>query len=502
MNGYLLSIDEGNSSIKIGLFDRHGQQIGIKSCSNIHLISEEPGFEMYDPELLWREVGKKIDDLIRTSGINPKQICGMGISAYGNGLVILGADGRPIDNGIYSNDYRANALAESLAGNDDGRKIRRLTQAGLWGGQTGMLLKWYKHYRPEIYTQIRHILLPGGFFIYKLTGNYVSEKNSMSGSSLLDMERADYSRELMKLYGIEEMYPYLPELKEKGSDIAGYVTGEAERLTGIPAGTPVTAGMMDNMACFVGCGADVPGTVNMIAGSWCVNQTVSEKILPGASANMFHVYPGRYLNCSWSGASANNLEWFVKNFGAALAKASDCGRNEVYSRIDGVLSKLDETSGIFYLPFIAQPSVHPEAKACFVGIELNTSAEKMLRALAEGIVFMHKYHMEFLERGSGQPEKVRLTGGISKSAAWGQLFADILEVPVEITACEETGVLGAAIAAGVGTGVYASYSEAYRECVRTARTYWPQKERAVKDYRKKYKKWRRLAETMTGFWEK
>ena len=115
---------------------------------------------------------------------------------------------------------------------------------------------------------------------------------------------------------------------------------------------------------------------------------------------------------------------------------------------------------------------------------------------------MHKYHMEFLERGSGQPEKVRLTGGISKSAAWGQLFADILEVPVEITACEETGVLGAAIAAGVGTGVYASYSEAYRECVRTARTYWPQKERAVKDYRKKYKKWRRLAETMTGFWEK
>ena len=103
----------------------------------------------------------------------------------------------------------------------------------------------------------------------------------MSGSSLLDMERADYSQELMKLYGIEEMYPYLPELKEKGSDIAGYVTGEAERLTGIPAGTPVTAGMMDNMACFVGCGADVPGTVNMIAGSWCVNQTVSEKILPG-----------------------------------------------------------------------------------------------------------------------------------------------------------------------------------------------------------------------------
>ena len=81
MNGYLLSIDEGNSSIKIGLFDRHGQQIGIKSCSNIHLISEEPGFEMYDPELLWREVGKKIGDLIRTSGINPKQICGIGISA-------------------------------------------------------------------------------------------------------------------------------------------------------------------------------------------------------------------------------------------------------------------------------------------------------------------------------------------------------------------------------------------------------------------------------------
>ena len=70
-----------------------------------------------------------------------------------------------------------------------------------------------------------------------------------------------------------------------------------------------------------------------------------------------------------------------------MAKASDCGRNEVYSRIDGVLSKLDETSGIFYLPFIAQPSVHPEAKACFVGIELNTSAEKNAAGAGRGNCF-------------------------------------------------------------------------------------------------------------------
>ncbi len=76
MKGYLLSIDEGNSSIKIGLFDRHGHRIGMKSCSNIHLISEEPGFEMYDPELLWREVGKKIGDLIRISGINRSRFAG------------------------------------------------------------------------------------------------------------------------------------------------------------------------------------------------------------------------------------------------------------------------------------------------------------------------------------------------------------------------------------------------------------------------------------------
>ena len=89
----------------------------------------------------------------------------------------------------------------------------------------------------------------------------------------------------MGLYGIEEMFEYLPELKESGSDIAGVVSKAASEETGLCEGTPVTAGMMDNMACFVGSGADTPGILNMIAGSWCVNQMTSKNIITGASAN-------------------------------------------------------------------------------------------------------------------------------------------------------------------------------------------------------------------------
>lgn len=81
----------------------------------------------------------------------------------------------------------------------------------------------------------------------------------MGGSALLDMQTGDYSDKLMAMYGIEEMSACLPELIEEAGSIVGGVTKRAAEETGLAEGIPVSAGMMDNMACFVGSGADAPG---------------------------------------------------------------------------------------------------------------------------------------------------------------------------------------------------------------------------------------------------
>ena len=355
MGEYLLGIDGGNTSIKIVLFNRFGQKITMRSCQSVHLKSKKTGFEEYNAEDLWKRISREIHKLLMDTKIPAKEIKGIGISTYGNGIVILGEEGKHIAPGIYSNDYRANALADELKKSDAGDVLQNITGGDLWGGQPGILLRWYKTYHPEIYRNIKHILLFGGYIIYRLTGCYTGNKNSMGGSALLDMKSGQYSEKLMRMYGIEEMFEYLPDLKEKASDIVGGVTKSAAEETGLCEGTPVVSGMMDNLACFIGSGAGVPGILNMVAGSWCVNQMVSDRIVSRASANMFYIYPGKYLTCFWSGASANNLEWLYEVFGNSIMECCNYDSVELYQRLNHIIKKNEVYPELFYLPYIAQP---------------------------------------------------------------------------------------------------------------------------------------------------
>lgn len=502
MSDYLLGIDGGNTGIKIVLFNREGRKIASESCPSIHLKTEKIGFEEYDAEDLWKQISQGIRKLLQASGIFPGDIRGIGVSTYGNGIVLLGENGRVAAPGIYSNDYRANDLVDGLKKSSTGAMIQSMTQGDIWGGQPAMLLRWFKTFQPEVYQEIKHILLFGGYIVYRLTGCYTGNKNSMGGSALLDMQTGDYSDKLMAMYGIEEMSACLPELIEEAGSIVGGVTKRAAEETGLAEGIPVSAGMMDNMACFVGSGADAPGILNMVAGSWCVNQMSSEKVIRGASANMFYIYPGKYLNCSWSGASANNVEWLYKTFGNSIMQKEFYKPSELYQKVDEIILKTKVPEELFYLPFVAQPSIHPCARAGFVGISLSTTMEEMTASVAEGIVFIHKYHMEFFKRAGFQIDKIRLTGGISKSTRWTKLFSNLLEVPVEVVDCDETGAHGAAIAAGVGSGVYESYTQAFKECVHLKRICLPDTSDCVTQQRIKYERWKKLAEAMVEFWEK
>lgn len=58
---------------------------------------------------------------------------------------------------------------------------------------------------------------------------------------------------------------------------------------------------------------------------------------------------------------------------------------------------------------------------------------------------------------------LRVTGGPAKSVPWMQMFADVSGLPVELPQVEETGCLGAAMAAMVGSGAFSDFTAAQRE---------------------------------------
>ena len=92
---------------------------------------------------------------------------------------------------------------------------------------------------------------------------------------------------------------------------------------------------------------------------------------------------------------------------------------------------------------------------------------------------------------SGEVKHVRLCGGVAKSPMWCQMFADVLNRPVELTEVTELGALGAAMCAGIGAGLFDNCFDAVEKCVKINKTYLPNKQK-VTDYEKAFKVWERF----------
>ena len=123
----------------------------------------------------------------------------------------------------------------------------------------------------------------------------------------------------------------------------------------------------------------------------------------------------------------------------------------------------------------------------------------MLRAVYEGVVFSHKSHVDRLLCHRDKPQAARIAGGAARSEVWVQMFADILQLPIELTACEELGAMGAAICAGVGVGLFGSFEQAVEAMVRVSRTVEPRKEN-LQVYCDKYGRYARHIEALRAAW--
>jgi L-xylulokinase len=159
-----------------------------------------------------------------------------------------------------------------------------------------------------------------------------------------------------------------------------------------------------------------------------------------------------------------------------------------------------ETSVIFH-PYLYGSGLSTSARAGFYGLAGWHTRAHLLRALYEGVVFNHLDHIERLNRAGLDFEVARLAGGGAQSEVWAQMLADALAKPVEIAEGAESGTRGAALAAGIGAGIYADYEDAVRRGVRLARRFEPDLHRHA-IYSERYAEYKHLGNVMAGPWER
>jgi len=502
MSEYLLGIDNGNTISKTAIFDLEGREIQVSS-RQVKSDFPHKGWTERNMDELWQSTAAAVKEALDKSGIKPEQIIGVGTTGHGNGIYLIDKEGKPARAGIQSLDTRAADIIDDWNRNSLHDKVFPFTTQALWPAQPNALLAWIKQNEPEVYQRIGAVLMVKDYIKYCLTGEVTSDFTDMSGTSLMDVRNKCYSDELLNFYDLADIRPALPKVINS-FEIAGKITPEAARATGLAEGTPVVGGLFDVDASALGSGVHQPGQVCVIAGTWSINEIVtSDPIIdPGLFMTSIYTVPELWLTIEASATSATNLEWFVTQFCAEEKAEADKRGVSVYDVCSELVDSLPPGgSDIIFHPFLFGSNVQASARSGFYGIAGWHTKAHLLRSLYEGVVFGHLSHFEKLRNASSQVDVARLSGGGAHSSVWTQIFADTLQLPMEVPDGIEIGARGAAMSAGIGVGVYKDHAEAVSTAVKVKRRQEPNPA-ATPFYLERYTEYKNLLECMQEPWDR
>lgn len=485
----LLAADVGTSGVKVIACDAAGD-ILASATENYPLLQPQPGWTEQDPVEWWAATVRAIRACLGSLegvGRSVSEIAAVGLSGQMHGSVLLDGTapesmGRaePLRNALLWNDQRTAAQCERIESALGGREACvRLTGNAPLTGFTLPKLLWVREHEPEIWTRVRHVLLPKDFVRFRLTGDLATDVGDASGTLLFDIDTRRWSEQLARRFDIDP--GLLPRVYESGG-VVGRVSDWAADETGLRAGTPVIAGSGDNQCGAVGAGVVEPGLVLASLGTSGViyaHASAPRRDLPPSPAPAGRIQAG----CAGDGSAQTRGEWC--NTGCMLSAAGAVAwcREVIAPEMSfEALLSLGASAppgceGLVFLPYLTGercPHPDPHARGAWIGLTSRHTRAHLVRAVVEGVTFGMGQMLD-LVRAMGVPVRgVRLTGGGNRAAWWRQLQADVYGVPVVSTNSEEGGAaLGAAIMAGVGAGLWPNVRDACRAVVRPTETLHP-----------------------------
>ncbi len=499
---FLLGIDNGGTSTKAAIYDMNGNEIK-KTTINTKMLTPAPFFTERDMEELWKANVYVIKKTIEEANVDPAEIVGIGCTGHGNGLYLVNKDGKAVRNGIISTDDRASKYVTKWLQDPDYEKVvRPRTYQTVWSSQPVALLAWLQDHEPQVFEKTKYVFMIPDLIRYWLTGEAHFEITNASGTSLFNLNTKKVDPELLKFFGIEKWLSKFPPIA-KSTDNCGRVTKAAALQTGLNEGTPCSGGVFDIAASALSTGLVHRDKLGIVTGTWSINEYITDKPKIVKDLFMTSIYPisNRWLVTEASPTSASNLEWFINTFMVKEKKAAENAGFSIYEYCNKlVINTNPEDSDLLFFPFIFGGNAVPNASAGFVGATKFHDLKYFVRAVYEGVVFSHMYHIEKLRKiDKNLNGAARIAGGITNSAVWLQIFADVLQQPLEMVNVKENGTLGTAMTAGVMTGDFEDVEKAASHMVHVGRVIQPDaNKRDI--YQKKYTRYKDILNKMEPVW--
>ena len=454
---YLAGIDLGTSSLKVVIMNEQGHPIA--SCAQDYPFdSPINGYAEQDVAVWWRACCHCLRGAIDKMGKAADEVKGISFSGQMHGVVFLDRDFRSVRPAILHCDARSGDQVKWMQRTLGDQRIRNILMNPIYTGFMLPSLLWVREHEPAHYEKIRYVMLPKDYLKFKLTGEVASDYSDASATLAFDIQNMDWADEVLTCVGVSKsIFPVCYST----SQTMGYVTKAAAEASGLTEGTSVVSGGGDQVMQAIGNGATQPGqaTVNIGTSGQVCFQSGKAIQNPALNTNTFCAYEqGRWIVMGATMSAGLSFKWLN-----SLFEKTD------YTTLNGSIANVAPGSGgLIFLPYLMgerTPHLNPNISGLFMGLQTNTQRPQLSRAVMEGVAYSLKQCLDLCNEMGLHADTYIASGGGARSEPWLQLQADIYQAPLKVAKTQEQASVGAAIAAGVGIGVYQNIEEGCREVV-------------------------------------
>ena len=459
---FILAHDLGTTGNKASLFDEQGN-VRASSLSVYSTEYPRPNWVEQNPEDWWKAVCISTRHLLRIAKVNPQQVVCITFSGQMMGCVVLDCNARPLRNALIWADTRAVSEAEKIISKVGMEKAYHITGHRASSSYSAAKIMWVRDHQPDIFAEAHKFVNAKDFIVARLTGVFATDFSDASGTNLYDLETYDWSSTMLEAAGLDRSF--LPDLHES-TEVVGQILPSVADEVGLAAGTPVVIGGGDGCCAAAGAGVLREGSAYNYLGSSSWIAIASKQPIYDPALGTFtwaHLMRGMYSPCGTMQAAGGSYQWLRDTFCQQEKEAAEQLKISPYELMNMQAEKSKPgANGLMFFPYLLgerSPRWNPDARGVYFGLTMSHTRADIIRATLEGITLNLKVILDTFRLQGAQIEAMRVIGGGANGRIWRQIMADIYGIPIHRPALlSEATSFGAALAGGIGLGIYKDWS--------------------------------------------
>jgi xylulokinase len=470
----ILGLDIGTSRCKASVVDYQGNIIG-QASREYSLINPKQGWEELDPLVVWNSVKTVIREAIKESINDP--VISISVSSFGEASVPVDVKGNVLHNSIMYIDSRGKEEADYLVSQLGRSQILSVTGVNAHSMYGICKIMWLKKNKPEVFQKTWKFLHFADYILFQLGAGPHTDYSLAARTMAFNIISKKWSSEILDCAGMDEKIFGKPV---QAGTIVGNVSQKMAEELNLSTNVKLVAGGHDQPCAALGAGVIKGGfAVDGLGTTECITPAfdhpiISDTMAESSFACVPHVVKDLYVTYAFTFTSGSVLKWYRDNFGTAHTLGKTYSDGELYDLL--IERASDKASEIFILPHFAgaaTPYMDTESKGAIVGLNINTRAEEIIKAILEGITYEIMVNVDKLKESGIDIKELRAVGGLSQSDKFLQLKADMMGCQVSTLQISEAGTLGVAILAGTACGIYKDIDDAVKCLVKKKKEFYP-----------------------------